>query len=154
MDRINNTSTVPVLGEIESTNPCVTGDTYVSTEYGLMRMDDIYDKYQNGGLSIITDNRVPVTQYQVANGGYIIESIPYMDYNGVSLNEISNTYSNGEKDVYKLTTKSGYEIKTTIDHRFMTLEGWRELKQLEIGDEVLIQSEEGVFQQIMIFHLR
>ena len=145
LDRINNTSTVPGLGEIESTNPCVTGDTYVSTEYGLMRIDDIYNKYQNGGLNIATDNRVPMTQYQVANGGCIIESIPYMDYNGVSLNKTSKAYNNGEKDVYKLTTKSGYEIKTTIDHRFMTPEGWRELKELEIGDEVLIQSGKGLF---------
>ena len=37
-----------------------------------------------------------------------------MDYNGVSLNKTSKAYNNGEKDVYKLTTKSGYEIKTTM----------------------------------------
>ncbi|SHI13914.1 TSCPD domain-containing protein [Sporanaerobacter acetigenes] len=147
LDRINKTSPVRKLGEIESTNPCVTGDTYVSTEYGLMRIDEIYNKYENGGLIIATDDRVPMTQYEVVNGGSVAETIPCMECDGVSFNGITKVYNNGEKDVFKLTTKSGYEIKSTYDHRFLTPEGWKELSEIKNGDEVLIQSGEGVFSK-------
>ena len=41
-----------------------------------MRIDDIYNKYQNGGLNIATDNRVPMTQYQVANGDVSLNLFP------------------------------------------------------------------------------
>lgn len=147
LDRINKENPICELGEIESTNPCVTGDTYVSTEYGLMRIDEIYNKYKSGGLIIATDDRVPMTQYEVVNGGSVSETIPYMECDGVSFNGITKVYNNGKKDVFKLTTKSGYEIKTTYDHRFLTPEGWKELSEIENGDEVLIQSGEGVFSE-------
>ncbi len=147
LDRINKENPVYKLGEIESTNPCVTGDTYVLTEHGMMRIDEIYNKYKNGGLVIATDNRVPIAQYQIVNGNSIVEAIPNMEYNGVSYNRTVKVYNNGKKDVFKVTTKSGYEIKTTNDHRFLTPKGWKELNQIKIGEFVLIQSGAGVFSK-------
>ncbi len=43
IDRINESTAnpVPALGPIESTNPCVTGDTYVYTKLGLVRIDQL-----------------------------------------------------------------------------------------------------------------
>lgn len=41
LDRLNKDNATPGIGEIESTNPCVTGDTLVKTEDGMVRIDSI-----------------------------------------------------------------------------------------------------------------
>ena len=56
-------------------------------------------------------------------------------------NKIKNVYKTGKKEVYKVTTNLGYEIKTTLEHRFYTDNGWKRLKELSIGDEVYTNGE-------------
>ena len=47
-------------------------------------------------------------------------------------------FENGIKPVYKLTTKSGREIKATGNHPFYTIKGFKELDDLNVGDHVAI----------------
>lgn len=49
---------------------------------------------------------------------------------------ISRSYSNGVKDVYELTTKSGNKIRSTFNHKYLKYDGWSKLSDLKEGDMI------------------
>ncbi|WP_049983030.1 intein-containing adenosylcobalamin-dependent ribonucleoside-diphosphate reductase [Halorubrum sp. BV1] len=108
---------------ILATNPCVTGDTLISTENGLVEAEELYE--QGVARDIVVDGRLSEE----------------------TLKEASSVYKTGEKDVYKLTTEEGYELRMTTDHRVMTDDGWVEAGDLDAGDTVHIQNRKGSFGQ-------
>src|SRR3989338_2582079 len=142
IDRINNSDSnpTPAQGQIESTNPCVTGDTLISTEHGLVRMEDLAKNYSNGGIQIATDSRVPL---RVRSGNNII--LMNQATEGMTFNEISQAFCSGTKDVYLLRMKNGSELKLTEDHKVITKEGFIKVKDLTEKDEILLQKGEGRF---------
>jgi ribonucleoside-diphosphate reductase alpha chain len=107
--------------EIHATNPCFTGDTLISTGNGLKRADELYES--GTAVDVTVDSRLSDERSQ----------------------EASSVYVTGEKDVYKLTTSEGYEIRVTADHQFKTGGGWVEVQNLESGDTVHIVDREGQF---------
>jgi len=87
---INEWHTSPADGEIRGSNPCVTGDTRVATANGMVRIDALLDQ----PMQVIG-----------ADG---------------QLHDTLAAYSTGTKPVYRLRTRSGYELKLTADHRVLT----------------------------------
>ncbi|MEF8859638.1 MAG: LAGLIDADG family homing endonuclease [Halolamina sp.] len=108
---------------ILATNPCVTGDTLISTENGLVPAEELYG--QGTAQDVVVDGRLSEEP----------------------LKEASSVYATGEKDVYELTTEEGYSLRLTADHRVMTDEGWVEAAELDAGDTVHIQNRKGSFGQ-------
>ncbi len=51
----------------------------------------------------------------------------------------------GVKPVYKVTTRLGRTIKTTLTHPFLTMDGWRRLGELSVGDHVAVPRRMPVF---------
>jgi replicative DNA helicase len=49
---------------------------------------------------------------------------------------ITDAWQVGERQVFRVTTRSGRTIRCTDGHRFLTSEGWRELKTLQSGDSL------------------
>lgn len=55
---------------------------------------------------------------------------------------IKEFFKQGEKQCYLLKTKLGYEVEATDNHRFLTDNGFIELKDLKAGDKVKLSSYE------------
>ncbi|MFP4051548.1 MAG: LAGLIDADG family homing endonuclease, partial [Thermoplasmata archaeon] len=136
LDRINEDNPFDVekypSHYIDATNPCVTGDTLISTKDGLFKAEELCE---NGAdLDIIIDGRLSDNR----------------------IKEASNVFKTGEKDVYRLKTKEGYEIRLTKDHKMMTDEGWKEVQDIESEDEVHIVNneidfgEDGSFEEGLV----
>ena len=87
---INEWHTCPVDGPIRASNPCVTGDTLVATSDGWLRIDSMLDSPH---VIVCGDGK---------------------------LREVGPAFKTGEKPVYRLRTKAGYELKLTADHKVWT----------------------------------
>ena len=51
-------------------------------------------------------------------------------------NKVLAKQSNGEREIFKLKLRSGREISATGNHPFFVYRGWKELKELVVGDKI------------------
>jgi len=137
IDEMNKFNPTPKIGEYESTNPCVVGDTLISTENGLVKIEDLVKGFSCGKKSrIYTDNRtIPGDADDRGESNIAVMTKPAT---GVTLRDITNVWDVGERPVFKLITANGFELIATSDHKIMTTKGWVELKDLNKADKVLV----------------
>ncbi|CAA9382094.1 MAG: Replicative DNA helicase (DnaB) [uncultured Pyrinomonadaceae bacterium] len=61
--------------------------------------------------------------------------------------EASDFIDDGIKPVFRVTTKLGREIETTITHPFLTIGGWQKLEELKVGNKIAVPRIINVFGQ-------
>ncbi|MHB1763953.1 MAG: LAGLIDADG family homing endonuclease [Gammaproteobacteria bacterium] len=127
IDRINEMNNNWWCENIRATNPCVTADTRLHTQYGLVRIGDLYAS----GLPL----EVSVDRRALGQATHGIETRPAQAAFVTAV----------DAPVYRVTTEDGYEIKATEWHDFYTHRGKIKLRDLKPGDELLIQSGKGQF---------
>lgn len=54
----------------------------------------------------------------------------------IALTNIIDVIESGKKEVFKIVSDKGDEIKASKDHRFLTVDGWKILEKLVVGDKI------------------
>ncbi len=128
IDKVNEQNNNWFCENIRATNPCVTADTRLHTQHGLVRVGDLYA--DGGALQTTVDRRA---LGQDARGTEARPAVPVFK-------------TADSADVYRVVTEDGYEIKATAWHDFYTERGKHKLSELKAGeDRILIQSGKGQF---------
>ena len=105
----------PQLSDLRESG-CLTGDT-------LVPMAD-------------TGERVPMEEL-CGTRGFQVWSVDPDTYE-IKPQTVTNAFCTGTKPVYRLQTQLGREIRATGNHKFLTIDGWKRLDELEEGEHVAL----------------
>ena len=145
MDRYNKMSNTWYYEDIRCVNPCVTGDTLIYTDVGLIPARELAERGTPVTVvspDIAVGELVPV-RYAVARSS--TQTTLASADKSVSLRQASHVFPTGIKPVYRLQTKEGYTVRITGDHKVLTLEGWKAANNLVAGDKIHLLHGEGGF---------
>jgi ribonucleoside-diphosphate reductase alpha chain len=107
IDRINAYNPMrAAYGDIKATNPCFPADVRIATHRGLITLGELYRTQEK--LLVASDRRV------------LAEGVGVVPRAAVPVFKTSEA-----KEVYRLVTRHGYEVRATADHRFLTPSGWK-----------------------------
>ncbi|MFK8161841.1 MAG: replicative DNA helicase [Lewinella sp.] len=107
----------PQLSDLRESG-CLAGDTLVT----------LADSGKRVPIEMLVKNH--------PDGGFKVWSLN-KDYQLVKA-EVSNAFSTGIKETYELTTGLGRKIRATANHKFLTINGWKRLDELTIGDHLAL----------------
>lgn len=59
--------------------------------------------------------------------------------------KISDLWDNGVKECFRVTTRTGREVETTGNHKYLTPDGWKLLEDLKVGDYIAVPKRLSFF---------
>lgn len=127
----NRMSNIWYIEELTCTNPCFAPGTRISTDQGMLRIEDMAQASRTA--NVLADRRVQKGDRIGYDEGVCV--LPAVD---VELKQRN-------AQVFKLTTEHGYTVTATAEHLFVTAVGRKKLANIVAGDVLLLPSGEGSF---------
>lgn len=117
---------------------CVAGDTVIGINRGGKSYQGTIaylEKMQNGGSSWgkSFDPSIPTTIRTFDSSSDVIR-----------LGILSAVVSSGRKETWSLATSQGHILRATPDHQILTKDGWAQLRDLRIGNSVMVDDGKGI----------
>lgn len=151
IDSINRRHPVWYLGKINSTNPCVSGDTRILTPRGWKTIREIFEEARHGGrpIAVAADGGVlgeggeplayPAEILAPVVGGDVYRGKRDEDLGSLGVAPINAwIWHVGKKSGVRVITEEGFELTVTPEHLLLTPEGWKPAKELKPGDRIAI----------------
>jgi DNA polymerase III alpha subunit len=104
-------------------------------------------------------NTIGVFQFECLSGDTVVNNVTikelyekrnknklfsaYLNDGSVRFNNVIDIQKTGIKEVFALIVDTGRYIKSSIDHKFMTENGWKRLGDLRLGEKVLARVGPG-----------
>lgn len=114
-------------------NPCFHGDTRLLTNNGWYTIKELYENKQEN--IIYVDKRVGKGDFLNLKTDEKSELM--------SATKVEITQRNAR--VYNVETEHGFSLKITDNHEIPTLNGRKKLKDINVGETILIQKDKGIF---------
>lgn len=73
---------------------------------------------------------------------YFVKSVDAEGH--VIRNEVKNVVKTGKKECYKVTVNIGNELISTLEHKYLTPTGYKELKDLKVGDTIYVNTNNRI----------
>lgn len=93
-------------------------------------------------LEIFKSQDVCISEMQSGQWFVPLNEIRVFDLNDDE-KRITKLYCNGEAEVYEVTMEDGSSYKFTGNHRFLTMNGWKRVDELDGSEEIVSFSQEG-----------
>jgi len=112
---------------ITGTPGCLAGDTIIDFNRARINrklpLSEFVRRFQGGSMGgKVWRKDIPTRIRHRAEDGFI------------RLGLVLDAYSSGFKQTYEVRTADGKSVRATGDHRFLTVDGWKRLRQLRVGD--------------------
>lgn len=128
-------------------NKCLTGDTVLeragANQYvgKHLTVEELYEAQ----FERDEDGHLTSWAVKIRNGRQRI--LQYCPDGRIRPGNVVRVHKNGVKEVFRVSLEDGKTVKSTYDHRFLTDEGYKEVEDLEEGDQLVVRGEEKGYKK-------